>query len=186
MQAKELLEEAGWSEGTDGIRTKDGETLTVRYTNFGDDEIFNALASATQQMLRQVGVDLQIDQRPTNQFSQVTRERDFDILPMAFSSSDPYGVAYFNQIYGSDSELNKSATGTEEFDKKILELQQLTTEDEQIAKSNELELEALQLYGVFPTMTRPAITAVKSGLVNYGPTFFGTIRKEDVGWKVTA
>lgn len=185
-QAKELLEEAGWSEGTDGIRTKDGETLTVRYTNFGDDEIFNALASATQQMLRQVGVDLQIDQRPTNQFSQVTRERDFDILPMAFSSSDPYGVAYFNQIYGSDSELNKSATGTEEFDKKILELQQLTTEDEQIAKSNELELEALQLYGVFPTMTRPAITAVKSGLVNYGPTFFGTIRKEDVGWKVTA
>lgn len=95
-------------------------------------------------------------------------------------------MAYFNQIYGSDSELNKSATGTAELDRKIEELQQISSGDEQIARANELESEALQLYGVFPTMTRPAIVAVKTGLVNYGPTFFGTIRKEDVGWKAGA
>lgn len=68
----------------------------------------------------------------------VTR-RDFDMFPMGFSQSDPYGVAYFQQTYASDSQLNRSGTGTPEMDEKINELQKLPTEDEQIRRANELE-----------------------------------------------
>ena len=101
-------------------------------------------------MLKDVGVDLKIEERPSSEFSKVTSERDFDLFLSAFASSDPFGVAYFGQTYASDSTLNMSSTGTKEFDKKIEELQKLPTKDEQIDRVNELESEAFGHYGILP------------------------------------
>ncbi|MDO4611035.1 ABC transporter family substrate-binding protein [Corynebacterium sp.] len=181
-KAASLLDEAGWTAGQDGIREKDGEKLTVRYPLLGDDPTQKGLTQALQAMMKGIGVDLQIEERPSSDFSRIMMEKDFDLIGMGFSSSDPYGVAYFGQIYGSDSELNKSGTGTPEFDKKIEELQKLPTAEEQIARANELEKEAFHLYGIMPSMTRPQISAVKPGLANYGPMMFGVIPWENVGW----
>ena len=69
-------------------------------------------------------------------------------------------MAYFGQMYMSDSELNRSGTGTEELDAKILELQQIGDGDEQIARANELEKEALGTYGIMPFANGPDMVAV--------------------------
>lgn len=182
-KAKSLLDEAGWTEGSNGVREKDGETLTLNYVLLGDDPNSRASASATQKMMRDIGVDLQIQERPSSDFSKVITERSFDVFPMGFSSTDPFGVAYFGQMYMSDSELNRSGTGTEELDAKILELQQIGDGDEQIARANELEKEALGTYGIMPFANGPDMVAVADPkLANYGAYSFATVGVEDIGY----
>ena len=181
-KAKQLLDEAGWAESGDGIREKDGKKLTLRYVTFGDSQLTKSTAAAMQKMLKDIGVDLQVAERPSSDFSKVIAEREFDVLTSGFMSYDPYGVAYFKQVYASDSELNKSGTGTPEMDKKIAELQQLPTQEEQIKRANELEKEALQQYGIMPYVNGPQLYATKDGLANYGSYAFALVPKENIGW----
>ena len=56
-----------------------------------------------------------------------------------------------------------SSTGTKEFDKKIEELQNLPTKDEQIDRVNELESEAFGHYGILPFANGPQMVGVKKG-----------------------
>ena len=181
-KAKQLLDEAGWAESSDGIREKDGKKLTLRYVTFGDSQLVKSTAAAMQKMMKDIGVDLQVEERPSSDFSQVIAEREFDVLTSGFTSYDPYGVAYFKQVYASDSELNKSGTGTPEMDQKIAELQQLPTQEEQIERANELEKEALQQYGIMPYVNGPQLYATKNGLANYGSYAFALVPKENIGW----
>ena len=181
-KAKQLLDEAGWTEGSDGIREKDGKKLTLRYVTFGDSQLVKSTAAAMQKMLKDIGVYLQVEERPSSDFSKVIAEREFDVLTSGFTSYDPYGVAYFKQVYASDSELNKSGTGTPEMDEKIAELQQLPTQEEQIKRANELEKEALQQYGIMPYVNGPQLYATKNGLANYGSYAFALVPKENIGW----
>lgn len=172
-KAKELLQEAGYDEAN---------PLTVRYVTLGDSPMVQATTSALQAMLRNIGVDVQVEERPSSDFSKVTAERDFDLFMSGFSSSDPFGVAYFGQIYGSDSELNKSGTGSPEMDQKIEELQQISDPQEQIDRANELEKEALQEFGIMPYANGPEIVAAKKGLANFGANSFAVLPIENVGW----
>ena len=181
-KAKQLLDEAGWAESGDGIREKDGKKLTLHYVTFGDSQLVKSTAAAMQKMLKDIGVDLQVAERPSSDFSKVMAEREFDVLTSGFMSYDPYGVAYFKQVYASDSELNKSGTGTPEMDTKIAELQQLPTQEEQIERANELEKEALQQYGIMPYVNGPQLYATKDGLANYGSYAFALVPKENIGW----
>ena len=172
-KAKKLLEEAGYSEAN---------PLTVRYVTLGDSPMVQATTSAMQSMLRAVGIDVQIEERPSSDFSKVTSEKDFDLFMSGFSSSDPFGVAYFGQIYASDSELNKSGTGSAELDAKIEELQKIEDADEQIKRANELEKEAFGEFGIMPYANGPEMVATKPGLANLGAMSFAVLPIENVGW----
>ncbi|MGV0393742.1 ABC transporter family substrate-binding protein [Corynebacterium riegelii] len=172
-KAKKLLEEAGYSEAN---------PLSVRYVTLGDSPMVQATTSAMQSMLRAVGIDVQIEERPSSDFSKVTSEKDFDLFMMGFSSSDPFGVASFGQIYASDSELNKSGTGSAELDAKIEELQKIEDADEQIKRANELEKEAFGEFGIMPYANGPEMVATKPGLANLGAMSFAVLPIENVGW----
>ena len=181
-KAKQLLDEAGWAEGGDGIREKDGEKLKLRYVTFGDDQMTKSSVAGLQKMMKDIGVDMQVSERPTSDFSRVLAEKDFDFIMSGFGSTDPFGMLYFKQDYASDSELNKSGTGTPEFDEKINELYQISDQTEQIAKANELEKEAFAQYGIMPYANGPQLTGVKKGLANFGAYAFAVVPKENIGW----
>ncbi|RAV32698.1 ABC transporter family substrate-binding protein [Corynebacterium heidelbergense] len=182
-KAKETLDKAGWKPGPDGIREKDGQKLAPRYVLQGDDPQLKAEASATQKMMRDIGVDMQIDQRPTSDFSKITKQRDFDIFPMGFNLGDPFGVAYFAQLYGTNGGLNLSGTDTAEMDRKAAEISKIGNPEEQIKKANEAEREALRAYGLMPTFNGPTIMATKPALANSGAAGFTVVPIEDIGWQ---
>lgn len=181
-KAKQLLDDAGWKEGANGIREKDGAPLSVRYVTLGDSPMVQATATALQKMLKDIGGDCKVEERPTSDFSKVSTERDFDLFMMGFNSGDPFGVAYFGQVYGSDSELNKSGTGTPEMDAKIADLQKIADPDEQIKRANELEKEAFKEYGIMPYANGADMVAVKPGLANFGANSFAVLPVENIGW----
>jgi peptide/nickel transport system substrate-binding protein len=78
-KAKALLDEADWQPGSDGVRVKDGQRLsmTVSFTpGMGRPE----LAEGMQQYLKAVGIDLQLKQMESATFSEaVYQNRDFDL-----------------------------------------------------------------------------------------------------------
>lgn len=55
-KAKKLLDEAGWKEGSDGIRVKDGKKLTIHYLTSKDDDQVVPIATENY---KAIGVDFQ-------------------------------------------------------------------------------------------------------------------------------
>lgn len=188
--AKALLDEAGWTEGEDGIREKDGETLSVVYPVWSDDPTSEALAKALQAQMKEVGIDLQIDIRPSTDFSADYTSKNWDVSSLRFTSSDPFGAAWFCQLYCMDMGLNLSGVQNEETDQRIHdEVESLPTADEQTAAAMKLEAEIFQEWGLIPLYNGPSISAVKTGLANLTPEpyvgldGFGVQPVENVGWE---
>ncbi|NHI17024.1 ABC transporter family substrate-binding protein [Microbacterium excoecariae] len=189
-EANAILDEAGWEMGEDGFRSKDGVELGGRLPTFGDDPITEARARVVQQQLAAIGFNMEIDARPASDFSTVLSEKDWDLVMLGFSSSDPYGVAYMCQLYCSDSGLNLSATGTAEIDERIEnEVQSLPTQEEQTEAGLALEAEIMaETWGILPLYSGPEIWTVTEGLANLTPEtytgldLFGLTPVENVGW----
>ncbi|MGW8483596.1 ABC transporter family substrate-binding protein [Microbacterium sp. NPDC055903] len=188
--SKALLDEAGWTEGEDGIREKDGEKLSVVYPVWSDDPTQEALAKALQAQMKDVGIDLQIDIRPSTDFSDDYNNMNWDVSGLRFTSSDPFGAAWFCQLYCMDMGLNLSGVQTPEMDERIhTEVESLPTADEQTAAAMKLEAEIFQDWGIIPLYNGPSISAVKTGLANLTPEpyvgldGFGVQPVENVGWE---
>lgn len=182
--ANALLQKAGWVKGSDGIRTKAGNKLSLSYPIIGDDPTTIAEAKALNSMEKAIGVDVKIDQHPASDFSKVFNAGQFDLFGLGFQSSDPFGYAYFCQVFCSDSGLNKSGTGTAALDTQIKALTKISDPTQQIADGNKLETKVFaQTWGIIPLYNGPTIIATKKGLANYGAGLFYVGKPQDVGWQ---
>lgn len=75
-RAAELLDEAGWELGADGLRTRDGETLTLVVNEAAPQpRSFEALTLISQQ-LAQIGVDLQILRADAGSYTEAINDAD--------------------------------------------------------------------------------------------------------------
>ena len=63
-RARSLLDEAGWSPGSDGIRTKDGMRLSFTCTTLSGDQTRRPMAELAQIFLRDVGVEMLLAEAP--------------------------------------------------------------------------------------------------------------------------
>lgn len=86
--AAELLDEAGWTEGSDGIREKDGQRLQltlVWVANFGPNQTSLELV---QQQLKAVGIDLVLQSGTVPEILERQAEGDFDLAWGNLSRAD--------------------------------------------------------------------------------------------------
>ncbi|MFG2403781.1 ABC transporter family substrate-binding protein [Streptomyces brevispora] len=186
--AKKDLDAAGWKVGSDGVRAKDGKKLELTFPTIGDSSTVKARATAIAQMMKDIGIKLEIKAHPSADFNKVFTERSFDIFGMGFISSDPNGMLYICQMYCSDSTLNVSRSVPKSMDKATKAVTNLPTLDEQLDAGNKAELEAMGTYGIMPIHNGPTIWAVKKGLANYGAAqFYGHYGvmgpPELIGWQ---
>ncbi|MBT2486162.1 MULTISPECIES: ABC transporter family substrate-binding protein [unclassified Microbacterium] len=190
-KAKELLDEAGWAEGEDGIREKDGTKLSVVFPTHNDSPTTLAMLQALQQQQKEIGFDVKIEQRASADFSTDFTTKNWDAFMLQFTDGDPFGPAYFCQLYCSDSSLNLSGTSTEEIDAQIKdEVESQTTAEAWTEASMKLEPEIIkETWGVIPLYNGPWIVTAKEGLANLTPEpyvgldGFGVTPVENVGWE---
>ncbi|MGI5127754.1 ABC transporter family substrate-binding protein [Pseudonocardia sp. CA-107938] len=187
-KAKADLDAAGYPAGPDGMRAKDGKPLQFDFVYTGETATKKAVGAAVVKMMKDIGVTANVRALPASEFSSVIANRSFDVFFNGFAQSDPYGVAYFCQLYCTDSQLNLSQSGNADLDAKIKAVGTLPTQKEQIAKANEVEVEAFGTYGLMPIYSGADIAFVKKGLANYGPDWGGGAtyynpRPENVGWQ---
>ena len=72
-KAKALFDEAGWTEGADGIREKDGVKFAFTCTVKAGDQARKAIAELAQQLFKEVGVDMQLAEAPVAEILEAMR-----------------------------------------------------------------------------------------------------------------
>ncbi|MEN6413212.1 MAG: peptide ABC transporter substrate-binding protein [Veillonellales bacterium] len=83
--AKELLTEAGWSQGADGIFSKDGKKLSFTLTTTAGNKIRELVAQTIAQQLKEAGIGVEI--RPVETaafFADILKNRRFDMAMYAW------------------------------------------------------------------------------------------------------
>ncbi|GAA3208554.1 ABC transporter substrate-binding protein [Oerskovia jenensis] len=83
--AEKLLDDAGWVEGADGVRVKDGQRLSTTVTFWQVAEPLELV----QQQLAKIGVDLQLKQVTVAESTELKKSGDFDFDYYNLTRSDP-------------------------------------------------------------------------------------------------
>ncbi len=92
-KANELLDEAGWAMGTDGIREKDGQKLILRIPAMPDHSILDILVPMLIEQYKVIGVGVEVSYMEFNSLLDLVYSEDgnFDLFFLAttISTADP-------------------------------------------------------------------------------------------------
>jgi peptide/nickel transport system substrate-binding protein len=185
QKTRQMLDEAGWVLQGDK-RVKDGKTLAIRLVIPAGIASARSEASLTQNMLGQVGVQVNIDSVPADDFfEKYIRLGRYDFTVFSWMGT-AFPVSSSQSIYkkpvGDQIQQNYARVGSDEIDRLFREVTQELDPAKAIEKANEIdkliwaEAHSLTLY------QRPEIWAVKQNLANMGATGFAEIIFEDIGW----
>ncbi|EOM78005.1 ABC peptide transporter [Rhodococcus rhodnii LMG 5362] len=140
-RARRVLDDAGWREGPDGIREKDGRPLSFGVTFSAVFAGNQAILELVQQQLRQVGVDLRLDLVSTAE--QTARQASHDYDTTYYNSTRADGDI-LRATFGLDGRNLNARGPIPELDEVLAE--QLTTVDagqraEALARAQQLVLD---------------------------------------------
>lgn len=76
-QSRQILEDAGWVEGDDGIRERDGEPLSFSVSYFSNPDNTRFL-EIIQEQVRQVGIDFRLEPASQVEFEQLLVAGEYD------------------------------------------------------------------------------------------------------------
>ncbi|MEM8632321.1 MAG: extracellular solute-binding protein [Pseudomonadota bacterium] len=141
-RAAALLDEAGWDVGDDGMRRKNGQTLSVEFLN--DSQTFDRVINPYVENLKRLGIDAVHNRIDNAQMEARERppEYDFDIVT-GFASTGYLPGSELNQYYGSqtanESVFNKMGLQSEAVDRLISIVEGAESKDELIVSVKALD-----------------------------------------------
>jgi peptide/nickel transport system substrate-binding protein len=111
--AKRLLEQAGWTLGGDGVYTKNGKRLELRYSTLTDDPLRSAEGVLLQAQLANAGIQLRIANANLNVLFDWISNGNFEIADFAWFGS-PFAISGGQPAYltGSASNYGKFSNPT--------------------------------------------------------------------------
>lgn len=179
--AKKTLEDAGYTMGSDGYYEKDGKQVNFSFTAIGDSNTVKNRAAAIQKMAKDAGMKVDIDNKPSSEFSKTLTSGNWDTFLFGWNSSS---ASYNNgkQLFGVDSDSNFTHTGSPELDKKFLAVTGIADHAEQMKAFNEAEKEALASYAFIPLFAGADCIVCKKGLANWGCDLLAGFKAENIGW----
>ncbi len=180
-KAKEMLDAAGWTVGSDGYRVKDGKTLEITFTSITGVKVSENEAQAFQSQLKDVGIKVTITPIAAKDFGTTLSQRSFQAIAFTWVGTQfPYPA--LNQFFNPKSSSDYS--GYDNADVNAL-IQKVSTEMDQ-TKRDEYVLQAeKQIWTdvqIIPLYQRPDQWAVKSTLANYGAFGLGSPNWENIGF----
>lgn len=93
-KASQLLEEAGWKMGPNGIRLKDGKPLRVELW-YSPRPFTDLLVPMLQAQLKQVGIDVELKQLEWAAYLEALRAGQHQLMLMTIRYDTPYGILHF-------------------------------------------------------------------------------------------
>ncbi|MBD0379628.1 ABC transporter substrate-binding protein [Paenibacillus sedimenti] len=165
--ANQLLDEAGWMKGPDGIRTKDGKPLTLRLMTWGGDK---ALGEALQNQWTKLGVKAEVQHGDYSLIQAARDKGDWDASIEAWSTFGDTFTLLSGQFSPKGS-ANYGGYQDEETNRLLAQLKEASDSKErnQLAlKINERVAQQAPIIALFP---RPQITAVSKTLAGFEEHF---------------
>lgn len=114
-QAKQLLDQAGWTVGPDGYRYKDGRKLTLSYIVETQQSSYELL----QDQLKKVGIDLQIKVDTAAQMVTDKSSGNYDLAWSTYTRNDPSALNTLLDARVSPFKPIASRTRTPELNAKL-------------------------------------------------------------------
>ncbi|ADC49208.1 AppA, periplasmic binding component [Alkalihalophilus pseudofirmus OF4] len=146
--AKELLAEAGWEPGADGILEKDGERFAFEILSNDGNVVRRDIGVIVQQMLGDIGIEVEARQMEWGAFLEQTNppNRDFDAVVLAWGlglDPDPSAIwhsrenqaglnsiSYNNPTVDELADANKKIVDQDERAEAISEIFQIVAEEQ--------------------------------------------------------
>jgi peptide/nickel transport system substrate-binding protein len=102
--ANQVLDDAGWVRGADGVRTRDGHRLEFEYSTTADPNSWrNAVQLAVQQDLMAIGIKLDIENYPGHQFFNSVLAGG-EPSPPTGAVAGRFDIAEYGWVYGYDGD----------------------------------------------------------------------------------
>lgn len=115
-KAAQLLDDAGWVKGDDGIRVKDGKKLTVKPLGISNLVANKPAYESVQQDLKEIGIDLQLTVVPIPDYAaQVAKaQTSWNVTAANRSRNDPAVLnLQYSPSLGNGAWVTKDSTGVD-------------------------------------------------------------------------
>lgn len=113
--AKQKLDAAGWTEGSNGIREKDGEKLALTILIDADSPLDQASAEFLVPWMAEIGIDLTVDMTDSDTISTKVTEGDYDMYFSGWSMNpDPDYQLGINTCMNLPTETDGSGGTTQD------------------------------------------------------------------------
>jgi peptide/nickel transport system substrate-binding protein len=116
VMAAQLLDDAGWVMGSDGIRAKDGEKLSFTLITRSDSDR-TLLCQAIQALLKPLGVDVKVEAMEALAFTNQWRTGDWEAVMSGWILP---GDPSFTRQYACDGSNNMTGTCDEKLDEYMI------------------------------------------------------------------
>jgi peptide/nickel transport system substrate-binding protein len=129
--AKQVLDEAGWVVGADGIRVKDGQRLALVANVLADVPEYGELTQVVQAQVRDIGMDMSLKSLSRSPWFASNAEGDYNLVGMALWNTDPNML---RMLYGTNgSVFTWSHYSNPAFDALVNEGARITDADARLA-----------------------------------------------------
>lgn len=166
-KAGQLLDEAGWLKGSDGLRYKDGNPLTLQLMTWGGDK---ALGEALQNQWSNLGIKAEVQHGDYSLIETARETGDWDATIEAWSTfGDEYALLsgqYAPEARGNFGGFNDQLTN--ELLEQLAEAADDETRRELALQINERVAEQAPVISLFP---RPQLTAISQSLQGFEKHF---------------
>ena len=173
-RAMELLEESGWvdSDG-DGIREKDGETLTFTWYAWTD---YTTIPEAMAEQLREVGFDMQIETLDWNYVYESINADDYDAGIEWLSWAEP--MLIFNICY---YDLNAPGN-TDQYYADVEAAATTIDTDARTELVGDLQMHLFENVNMIPMYSELSFTAMNADLQGFNVLADGTAPLNDLSY----
>lgn len=157
--AGQLLEDAGWVPGDDGIRRKDGQVLSMEILAY--DPTFDRILNPYVENLQQLGVNAKIERVDTAQYVENRRAGDFDLVSHSFQMGFEPGIGleqWFASKTADDSSRNLMRLRNEAVDRILPQVVEAETLEELETATHALDRTLRSIGFTVPQWYKPVHT----------------------------
>ena len=163
-KANALLDEAGWVMGSDGVREKDGEPLSIYFPSLLEPET----AVALQAEAAKVGFDVNVENVLKARQDELIFANDYDMLVIRWVSNDPGVLAIpfhsRNLVKPGQFKFNWAHYDNPEMDKMLEDAASAPTEEERDRLYGEIQKMIMDEAIFFPIHNQVQLIAHDAGL----------------------
>ncbi|MPV88154.1 ABC transporter family substrate-binding protein [Georgenia ruanii] len=178
------LDAAGWVLNPDtGVRERDGEPLTLRYTVFSGVPASANEGQLVQAQLKEVGIAVELDAVPETALGPVLGEGDFELIGFSWYGS-PYPLLAVANLYGdpATTPTNYARLAVPGLDDLLGQLMTETDHATRLGLADRADELLWDAMPILPLYQRPQLVATARDLANVGASGLGSTRAEDWGY----
>jgi len=182
--ARALLDKAGWTVGSDGIRSKNGVrlTMTAKYPS-GNDARRDIILLATA-MAKEAGIELVPTLIPSADYfvKHITQPANFELAVFAWVGT-AYPIASSPNLYKTGSAQNFPKISSELVDSLGVRANQILALPKRCELMNQMDKELWKIMPSIPLYQRPNAVAVNTKLANFGAFGYTSLDWAKVGFE---